>query len=58
MQSVLKLSLLFNQQCIKSDLKNLENPNWDEVIEEQKLDVYKLRMILIDVEKFFLWYYT
>ena len=29
MLSVLKLSLLFNQQCIKIDLKNLQNPNRD-----------------------------
>ena len=42
--SVLKLSLAFNQQCIKIDLKNLQEPNWDEVTEEQKLDVYKFRI--------------
>ena len=36
--SFLKLSLAFNQQCIKTDLKNLQEPNWDEVTDEQKLD--------------------
>ena len=46
--SVLKLSLAFNQQCIKTDLKNLQGPNWDEVTDEQKLDVNKFR---IDVKE-------
>ena len=46
MLSVLKLSLPFNQQCIKIDLKNLQEPNWDEVTEEQKLDVNKSREVL------------
>ena len=36
---VLKLSLPFNQKYIKIDLKNLQEPDWDEVTEEQKLDV-------------------
>ena len=44
----LKLSLPFNQKCIKIDFKNLQELNWDEVIEEQKLDVYKFR---IDVKE-------
>ena len=44
MLSVLKLSLPFNQQCIKIVLKNLQEPNWDEVTEGQKLDVYKFRI--------------
>ena len=42
--SVLKLSLAFNQQCIKIDLKNLQKPNRDEVTDEQKLDVYEFRI--------------
>ena len=46
--SVLNLSLAFNQQCIKTDLKNLQEPNWDEVTVEQKLDVNKFR---IDVKE-------
>ena len=48
MLSVLKLSLLFNQQCIKIDLKNLQEPNWDEVTKVQKSDVYEFR---IDVKE-------
>ena len=44
MQSVLKLTLPFNQKYIKIDLKKLQEPNWDEVTEEQKLDVYKFWM--------------
>ena len=48
MLSVLKLNLTFNQKCIKIDLKNLKEPNWDEVIEKQKLDSYKFR---IDVKE-------
>ena len=48
MLSVLKLNLPFNKQSIKIDLKNLQEPNWDEVTEEQKLDVYKFR---IDVKE-------
>ena len=35
MISVLKLSLLLNQQYIKIDLNNLQEQNWDEVTEEQ-----------------------
>ena len=46
--SVLKLSLTFNQKCIKIDFKNLPEPNWDDVTEEQKLDAYKFR---IDVKE-------
>ena len=42
MLSVLKL------KCIKIDFKNLQEPNWDEVTEEQKSDVYKFR---IDVKE-------
>ena len=48
MLSVLKLRLPLNQQCIKIDFKILQGPKWDEVIEEQKLDVYKFR---IDVKE-------
>ena len=48
MLSVLKLSLPFNQQCIKIDLTNLKEPNWDEVTEQQKLDIYKFK---IDVKE-------
>ena len=48
MQSVLKLSLPLNQQYIKIDLKNLQESNWDEVTEKQKLDVYKFK---IDVKE-------
>ena len=48
MLSVLKLNIPFNQQCIKIDSKNLQEPNWDEVTEEQKLDSYKVR---IDVKE-------
>ena len=48
MLSVLKLSLAFNQKYIKIDFENLQEPNWDEVTEEQKLDVYKFR---IDVKE-------
>ena len=48
MLSVLKLSLPFNQKFIKIDLKDLQEPNWDEMTEEQKLDVYKFR---IDVKE-------
>ena len=48
MLSALKLSLPFNQQCNKIDLKNLQEPKWDEVTEEQNLDVYKFR---IDVKE-------
>ena len=47
-QSVLKLSLPFHQKLIRIDFKNLQEPNWDEVTEEQKLDVYKFR---IDVKE-------
>ena len=43
MQSFLKLSLPFNQKCIKIDFKNLQEPNWNEVT-----DVYKFR---IDVKE-------
>ena len=46
--SVLKLSLQLNKQYIKIDLKNLEDPNWDEVTEKQKLDVNKF---IIDVKE-------
>ena len=48
MLSVLQLSLPLNQWYIKIDLKNLQELNWDEVTEEQRLDVYKLR---IDVKE-------
>ena len=48
MRSVLKLSLPFNQKCIKIDLKDLQEPNWDEMTEEQKLCAYKFR---IDVKE-------
>ena len=48
MLSVLKLSLPSNQQCIKIDLKNLQAPNWAEMTEVQKIDVYKFR---IDVKE-------
>ena len=48
MLSVLKLSLPFNQKYIKIDFKNLQEPNWDEVREERKLEVYKFR---IDVKE-------
>ena len=48
MLSVLKVSLPLNQQYIKIDLKNLQEPNWDEVTEKQKLDMYKYR---IDVKE-------
>ena len=40
------MSLPFNQQCIKFNLKNLQDPNCDEVTEEQKFDVYKFRIDL------------
>ena len=46
MLSVLKLSLLLYQQYIKIDLKNLQEPNWDVVTEEQMLDVYKFKIDL------------
>ena len=48
MLSVLKLNLTFNQKCIKIDLKNFQEPNWDEIIEEQKLedDINKCREVL------------
>ena len=42
------MSLPFNQKCIEIDFKNLQESNWDEVTEEQKLDVYKFR---IDVKE-------
>ena len=48
MLSVLKLNLPFNQQYIKNDLKNLQESNWDEVIELRKLDCDKFR---IDVKE-------
>ena len=32
-------NLKFNQKYIKIDFKNLQEPNWDEVTEELKLDV-------------------
>ena len=48
MLPVLKLSLPFNQEYIKIDFKNLQEPNWDEVTEEEKLDVHKFR---IDVKE-------
>ena len=48
MLSVLKLSLPLDQQYIKIDLKNLQEPNWDEVTEEQKLYENKFR---IDVKE-------
>ena len=38
------MSLSFNQQCIRLDLNSLQEPNWDEVTEEEKLDVYKFRI--------------
>ena len=48
MLSVLKLNLTFNQKCIKINLKNFQEPNWDEIIEEQKLedDINKCREVL------------
>ena len=53
MVSVLKLNLTFNQQCTKIDLKNLQEADWNEVTEEQKLRMHKLR---IDGRSFgFLW---
>ena len=39
--SIFKLTSSLIQQYIKIDYKNLQEPNWDEVWEEQKLDVYK-----------------
>ena len=48
MLSVWKLNLPFNKQGIKTDLKNFQEPNWDELIEDQKLDCYKFR---IDVKE-------
>ena len=42
------MNLPFNQQCIKIDLKNLQEPNLNEVTAEQKLDSYKFR---IDVKE-------
>ena len=62
MLSILKLSWLLYQQCIKIVLKNLQESNWDEATKEQKLDVYKFRidvlkgMMSINAEKFFLLY--
>ena len=47
MLSVLKLSLPLNQQYLKIDLNNLQEPNWDEVTEEQKLDVDEFSTIHI-----------
>ena len=44
MLSVLKLTLPINQLYIKIDLKNLWEPNWDEVTEGQKLDVHKFKI--------------
>ena len=35
MQSVLKLSLLRNQRCIKINLKILQEPNLDKIREEE-----------------------
>ena len=48
--SVLELILPLNQHYIKIDLNNLQEPNWDEVTEEQKLDAYKFR---IDVKDYY-----
>ena len=48
MLPVLKLSLPFNQQYIKIDLKNLQEPNWDEVTKEQNLDVNIFRIDVKD----------
>ena len=42
------MHLPFNKQCIKIDLKNLQEPNWDEITEELKLDSDKFR---IDVKE-------
>ena len=42
------MNLPFNKQSIKIDLKNLQEPNWGEVIKEQKLESYKFR---IDVKE-------
>ena len=59
MLSVLKLSLPLNQQYIKIDLKNLREPNGDEMTEEQTWDVYKFRIdIKEDAENFFLFNFT
>ena len=44
MLSVLKLSLPLNQEYVKINLKNLQEPNWDKMTEEQRLDVYKFRI--------------
>ena len=56
MLSVLKMSLPLNQQYIEIDLKNLQEPNWNEVTEEQKLDLYKSWMMLINAEFFVILY--
>ena len=47
MHSVLELGLAFNQLWIKMDLKNLQEPNWDEATDKWKLDVYKFRIKFI-----------
>ena len=41
--SVFKLSFSLNQQYIRIDFKNLQELNWNEVIENQKI-VYKFRI--------------
>ena len=38
------MCLPLNQQYIKIDLKNLQEPNWAQVTEKQKLEVYKFRI--------------
>ena len=58
MLSILKLSLPFNQQYIEIDLKNLQELNWDEITEKQKLNVYKFRIEVHKSVKFFLLSYT
>ena len=46
MLSVLKLSLLLNNQSI--NLMNLQEVNWNEMTEEQNLDVYKFNIDATD----------
>ena len=45
---VLKLSLPLNEQCIKNDLNNRSETNWDEVTDEQKFAMYKFRIDIKD----------
>ena len=48
MLSVLKLSLPLNNQCI--NLMNLQEVNWNEMTEEQNLDVYKFNIDVTDID--------